>query len=437
MTRRRAPAFLVVAAFATAWHPGSTWAADPLTDGRKALAGGQWDKAEERLRKAGGGPTDAEARLLLADLLLLRGRAVEAAALGREAMLRPATAAAGATILARAELRLGHPEAAIRALRPPLKADPAAHTIKVLLARALIETGDEKSARSLLEPMVQADDRGAYRTAAELTALGGAARLLGRIRFAFQALDDAATQDPADPAPLLELGRAALDAHDTLNAEKAFARALELRPEHPGALVGLARVELEIARTYDDALALLDRAQAVDPAMPEAERMRAEADIHGEHPGAALARLGKLLATNPRDVLALSLVAAAHDSLGDSKAFEGTIRWIVLVTVWSGAALGLVLNFFWLHAPKWVSVLAYIAVGWVGVLTIPQMFSQVGVTGSVLVLVGGALYTLGAITYAVHWPNPFPRTFGFHEIFHVLVVIAATAQFVAVSLVVT
>lgn len=118
-------------------------------------------------------------------------------------------------------------------------------------------------------------------------------------------------------------------------------------------------------------------------------------------------------------------------------AFEGTIRWIVLVTVWSGAALGLVLNFVWLHAPKWVSVLAYIAVGWVGVLTIPQMFSQVGVTGAVLVLVGGGLYTLGAITYAVHWPNPFPRTFGFHEIFHVLVVIAATAQFVAVSLVVT
>jgi len=117
-------------------------------------------------------------------------------------------------------------------------------------------------------------------------------------------------------------------------------------------------------------------------------------------------------------------------------AFNGTISWIVLVTVWFGAALGLVLNFFWLHAPRWVTVLAYVAVGWVGVVTIPQMFSDVGVPGSVLVMIGGALYMLGALVYAFHWPNPFPATFGFHEIFHLLVVAAAVSQFVAVSLVV-
>ena len=117
-------------------------------------------------------------------------------------------------------------------------------------------------------------------------------------------------------------------------------------------------------------------------------------------------------------------------------AFNGTITWVVLATVWFGAALGLVLNFYWLHAPKWVSVLAYVAVGWVGVITIPQMFSGVGVPGSVLVMVGGALYSVGAVVYATHWPNPFPATFGFHEIFHLLVVAAATAQFIAVSLVV-
>jgi len=117
-------------------------------------------------------------------------------------------------------------------------------------------------------------------------------------------------------------------------------------------------------------------------------------------------------------------------------AFNGTISWVVLVTVWFGAALGLVLNFFWLHAPRWVTVLAYVAVGWVGVVTIPQMFSDVGVPGSVLVMIGGALYMLGALVYAFHWPNPFPATFGFHEIFHLLVVAAAVSQFVAVSLVV-
>jgi len=117
-------------------------------------------------------------------------------------------------------------------------------------------------------------------------------------------------------------------------------------------------------------------------------------------------------------------------------AFEGTIRWIVLATVWFGAVLGLVLNFVWLDAPRWVSALAYMAVGWVGVITIPQLFSGVGVPGSVLVMVGGALYTLGAVVYALHWPNPFPATFGFHEIFHALVIAAAATQFVAVSFVV-
>jgi len=117
-------------------------------------------------------------------------------------------------------------------------------------------------------------------------------------------------------------------------------------------------------------------------------------------------------------------------------AFDGVISWVVLATVWAGVALGLVLNFVWLDAPRWVSALAYLGVGWVGVITIPQLFSGVGVPGSVLVMVGGALYTLGAVVYAVHWPNPFPSVFGFHEIFHVLVVAAAATQFVAVSLVV-
>jgi len=117
-------------------------------------------------------------------------------------------------------------------------------------------------------------------------------------------------------------------------------------------------------------------------------------------------------------------------------AFDGTISWVVLATVWFGVALGLILNFVWLDAPRWVSALAYLSVGWVGVITIPQLFSGVGVPGSVLVMIGGALYTLGAVVYAVHWPNPFPATFGFHEIFHALVVAAAATQFVAVSFVV-
>ena len=116
--------------------------------------------------------------------------------------------------------------------------------------------------------------------------------------------------------------------------------------------------------------------------------------------------------------------------------FEGTTQWLVLVMVWSGAVLGLVLELVWLDSPRWLTAAAYLIVGWVGILAVPQIFSAVGIAGAVLLMVGGALYTIGAVIYATKWPNPFPRTLGFHEIFHLLVVAAAAAQFVAVSLVV-
>lgn len=115
---------------------------------------------------------------------------------------------------------------------------------------------------------------------------------------------------------------------------------------------------------------------------------------------------------------------------------EGPTRWLVLGTAWAGAVLGLVLELAWIDSPRWLSTTAYLLVGWVGVLVVPQLFSRVGVAVAVLLVVGGGLYSLGAVIYATQWPNPFPRTLGFHELFHLLVVAAAVTQFVAVSLVV-
>jgi hemolysin III len=115
--------------------------------------------------------------------------------------------------------------------------------------------------------------------------------------------------------------------------------------------------------------------------------------------------------------------------------FEGWLPEVVLVCVWTGAALGLIVNVAWIDAPKWVTAPAYLLVGWVGVVAAPQMLSEVGIAGTVLLVVGGALYTVGALTYATHWPNPFPRTFGFHEVFHLLVTVAVVLQLVAVFLV--
>jgi hemolysin III len=117
-------------------------------------------------------------------------------------------------------------------------------------------------------------------------------------------------------------------------------------------------------------------------------------------------------------------------------AFQGTLAAVVLVTVWIGAVLGLAINLCWIDVPTWAGAIAYLAVGWVGVIAAPQLFSSLGIGAAVLVIIGGLLYTLGAVVYSLHRPDPFPAIFGYHEVFHVLVVAAAVLQFVAVSLIV-
>ena len=117
-------------------------------------------------------------------------------------------------------------------------------------------------------------------------------------------------------------------------------------------------------------------------------------------------------------------------------AFGGALQLILLVSVWVGAALGVVVELAWIHAPRWVSAIAYLAVGWIGIVALPQFFPALGVAAAVLLIVGAGLYTVGALAYATTWPNPFPGTFGFHEVFHVLVIAAAVTQFIALSLVV-
>jgi hemolysin III len=117
-------------------------------------------------------------------------------------------------------------------------------------------------------------------------------------------------------------------------------------------------------------------------------------------------------------------------------AFEGASAAGLLAVVWAGALFGLAVNVCWIDAPKWAAAAAYLVVGWVGVIAAPQLFANLGVAAAVLVLVGGGLYTAGAVIYGLRRPDPFPAVFGYHEVFHVLVIAAAATQFVAVSLVV-
>lgn len=101
----------------------------------------------------------------------------------------------------------------------------------------------------------------------------------------------------------------------------------------------------------------------------------------------------------------------------------------LLLTVWTGALIGVVQSLFWVTAPKTVVTALYVLLGWAGVKSIGQLRD----TGVLLVACGGFAYTLGAIVYAMKRPNPAPMTFGYHEIFHALVIVASMFHFVAVA----
>jgi len=107
---------------------------------------------------------------------------------------------------------------------------------------------------------------------------------------------------------------------------------------------------------------------------------------------------------------------------------------ILLVIVWSGALVGLLARVFWLGAPRWVYVPVYVALGWVAVAFLPQFYRSGGPAIMWLVIAGGLAYTLGAVVYGTKRPNPSPRWFGFHEIFHALTVVGFTCHYIAVSI---
>ena len=91
------------------------------------------------------------------------------------------------------------------------------------------------------------------------------------------------------------------------------------------------------------------------------------------------------------------------------------------------------LSLAWISAPRWLVAGCYLAVGWVAVVALPQLWQKVGAAPFVLLAVGGRLYSLGAAVYAAQRPNLWPRTFGFHEVFHALVIAAALAHFIAMA----
>ncbi len=112
---------------------------------------------------------------------------------------------------------------------------------------------------------------------------------------------------------------------------------------------------------------------------------------------------------------------------------HGTLGAIILVTAWSAALAGAVFKLSWIDAPGWLIAGTYVAIGWIAVVAAPELVNRLGVVAVVALALGGVLYSIGAVIYALKRPDPAPAVFGYHEVFHLLVILAAALQYAVVA----
>jgi len=115
---------------------------------------------------------------------------------------------------------------------------------------------------------------------------------------------------------------------------------------------------------------------------------------------------------------------------------QGGRREALLWIIWSAALIGVLFRVLWVGAPRWLYVPAYVALGWTAVFFLPDFAEVGGIAVLVLLILGGAFYTVGGLVYALRRPDPFPAWFGFHEVFHALTLAAYVVQYAAVVIVV-
>jgi hemolysin III len=113
-----------------------------------------------------------------------------------------------------------------------------------------------------------------------------------------------------------------------------------------------------------------------------------------------------------------------------------SLAWGVslLAVVWSLAGAGILLKVLWPDAPRWLSVGLYVSLGWVAIVAATEVVDQYAGSPLALLLTGGALYTIGGLVYAMRRPDPWPRIFGYHEIFHALVVAGSAVHYAAIAI---
>jgi hemolysin III len=126
------------------------------------------------------------------------------------------------------------------------------------------------------------------------------------------------------------------------------------------------------------------------------------------------------------------LIAGTYTPVG-LFVLHGAWQTVVLAIVWSGCAAAIFIKLLWIASPKWLSAVVGILLGWVGVVALPKIVSGAGWTCMLLILAGGIAYSVGAVVYATRRPDPYPAVFGYHEVFHLLTVVAVGLQYAAIA----
>lgn len=127
------------------------------------------------------------------------------------------------------------------------------------------------------------------------------------------------------------------------------------------------------------------------------------------------------------------LIAGTYTPVALISLSGGAWRTTVLAIVWSGALAAAISKFCWVAAPRWLSASLGLTLGWVSVIVLPQFAHREGIVPVVLLAAGGLAYTAGALVYALKRPDPLPRIFGYHELFHALTIVALACQYVAIA----
>jgi hemolysin III len=126
------------------------------------------------------------------------------------------------------------------------------------------------------------------------------------------------------------------------------------------------------------------------------------------------------------------LIAGTFTPIG-MLVLRGTVAGVSLATVWAGAVAGMLLHGLWIDAPKWLSAVLYVALGWTGLVALPDLVARLGWPGTAILALGGLLYSAGAAVYALRRPDPLPAVFGYHEVFHALVTAGAVSHYAVVA----